>query len=229
MSETALSRTALLKLVLSRYVLGFLVLCLLFFVPAGTLNYWEAWVYLAVLFVPMTFMLVYLLRNDPQLLERRMRMREKEHAQRLVIRLSFLWFPLAFVLPGLDRRWEWSQAPTWLVLAADLLVFLGYGVFMLVLRENSYASRTVQVEQGQKVISSGPYAVVRHPMYSGAILMYLASPLALGSYWAVLPALLIVPILVARALNEEKVLLRDLPGYKDYTQKTVYRLAPGIW
>ncbi len=229
MSDTTPSRTELLRLVLSRYVMGLLALCLLFFLPAGTLDYWEAWVYLAVLFTPMSFLLVYLLRNDPELLERRMRMREREREQRLIIKLSYLWFPLAFLLPGLDRRWEWSQVPTWLVLGADILVFLGYSLFMLVLRENSYASRTVQVEQGQRVISSGPYALVRHPMYSGSILMYVASPLALGSYWAVLPALVIIPILVARIMNEEKVLLRELPGYEEYTRKTVYRLVPGIW
>jgi protein-S-isoprenylcysteine O-methyltransferase Ste14 len=229
MNNATLSRTELLRLVLSRYVMGFLALCLLFFLPAGTLDYWEAWVYLAVLFTPMAFALVYLVRNDPELLERRMRMREREREQKLIIRLSYLWFLLAFLLPGLDRRWDWSQVPTALVIVADVLVLLGYGLFLLVLRENSYASRTVQVEQGQRVISSGPYAMVRHPMYTGLIVLYVASPLALGSYWAVLPALVIIPILVARIINEEKVLRRELPGYEEYTRKTVYRLVPGIW
>ena len=158
-----------------------------------------------------------------------MRMREREREQRLIIKVAYLWFLLAFILPGLDWRWGWSAVPTWLVIVADMLVLAGYGIFLLVLRENRYASRTVQVEQGQRVISSGPYAIVRHPMYIGSMLMYLASPLALGSYWAMLPALLIIPILVARIINEEKVLLRELPGYEEYTRKTVYRLVPGIW
>jgi len=229
MSNTQLSRAALLKIVLTRYILGFLALCLVFFLPAGTLNYWQAWVYLAVLFIPMAFALIYLFVKDRALLERRMSLHEREHEQSLIIKLSYLWFLLAFVLPGLDQRWGWSQVPTWLVIVADVLVFAGYCIFVWVLRENSYASRTVQVEQGQKVVSSGPYALVRHPMYTGSVLMYMASPLALGSYWAILPTLLIVPILVARIINEEKVLLRDLPGYADYQRKTPYRLAPGIW
>jgi len=229
MSNTQLSRAALLKIVLTRYILGFLALCLVFFLPAGTLNYWQAWVYLAVLFIPMAFALIYLFVKDRALLERRMSLHEREHEQSLIIKLSYLWFLLAFVLPGLDQQWGWSQVPTWLVIVADVLVFAGYCIFVWVLRENSYASRTVQVEQGQKVVSSGPYALVRHPMYTGSVLMYMASPLALGSYWAILPTLLIVPILVARIINEEKVLLRDLPGYADYQRKTPYRLAPGIW
>ena len=158
-----------------------------------------------------------------------MQTREWEPAQRRIIGLSLLWFILAFVLPGLDQRWGWSDVPVPVVIAADLLVLLGYGLIILVFRENQYASRTVQVEQGQQVIRSGPYARVRHPMYLGAILMYLASPLALGSYWALLPALLVVPILVARIANEEKVLERDLPGYREYEQDVRYRLLPGIW
>lgn len=229
MAQDTLSRPALMRLVYTRLLMAIPVLLLVLFLPAGTLDYWEAWVYLAVLFIPMFAVLAYLLRNDPALLERRLRMRERQRAQRLIIGLSFLWFLLAFTLPGLDRRWGWSEVPVWLVILADVLVFVGYSLFTLVLRENSYAARTIQVEQGQKVISSGPYAVVRHPMYTAAMLMYVASPLALGSYWAMLPAALIIPILVARIINEEKVLLRELPGYEDYTHKTHYRLIPGIW
>lgn len=201
----------------------------LFFIPAGTLAYWEAWVYLAVILIPMFFALRYLLKNDPQLLERRMQMREKETAQQRVIKVSLLYFLLAFILPGLDQRWGWSDVPVWVVIVADLIVLLGYAIIVMVFRENQYAARTVQVEEGQKVISTGPYAVVRHPMYVGVVLMYLASPLALGSYWALLPALLIIPILVARINNEEQVLERDLNGYREYQQVTKYRLLPRIW
>jgi protein-S-isoprenylcysteine O-methyltransferase Ste14 len=158
-----------------------------------------------------------------------MQMREREHAQRRIISLSLLWFVLAFVLPGLDRRFGWSDVPMPVVIAADLLVLLGYGLIVLVFRENQYASRTVRVEQGQRVITTGPYAWVRHPMYLGVTVMYLASPVALGSWWALLPALLIVPILVARILNEEQVLERELPGYREYEQRTRRRLVPGVW
>jgi protein-S-isoprenylcysteine O-methyltransferase Ste14 len=201
----------------------------IFFIPAGTLAYWEAWVYMAVLLIPMAFVLRYFLRNNPEFLERRMQMRERESAQRRIIGLSFLWFALTFLLPGLDRRFGWSDVPLPVVIAADLLVLLGYGLIFLVFRENQYASRTVRVEQGQQVISSGPYTLVRHPMYLGTLVMYLASPIALGSYWALIPALLIVPILVARIVNEEKVLERELSGYAEYRQTTSHRLLPGIW
>jgi protein-S-isoprenylcysteine O-methyltransferase Ste14 len=201
----------------------------MFFLPAGTFAYWEAWAYLAILFIPMFFVLRYLLKNEPELLERRMRMREKEAKQKLIIKLSYLYFLLAFLLPGFDKRFEWSNVPVVLVIAADILVLLGYGMIFLVFRENRYASRIIEVEQEQKVISSGPYAIVRHPMYLGVSIMYIFSPLALGSYWAMIPSLLIIPLLVVRIRNEESVLVRELKGYQEYLQKTKYRFFPGIW
>lgn len=224
-----LSQAELTRKVYGRAVLAVPVLWAILFVPAGTLDYWEAWVYLAILLIPMFLVFRYLLKNDPRLLERRMQMREKEEAQRRIIKFSSLYFLVAFMLPGFDRRWGWSDVPPAVVVAADLLVMLGYSVFVLVLRENQYASRIVEVEQGQKVISTGPYAFVRHPMYLGVMVMYLASPLALGSYWALLPALLIIPTLVARIINEEKLLDGELAGYPQYKQVTRYRLVPGIW
>jgi protein-S-isoprenylcysteine O-methyltransferase Ste14 len=205
------------------------VLAAVLFIPAGTLAYREAWVYLGALLIPFAFVVGWFLRTNPAFLERRMRMREQEGAQRRIVGLSWLWFLLAFVLPGLDYRLGWSDVPVPVVFAADLVVLLGYGLIVLVFRENQYASRTVQVDQGQQVISSGPYALVRHPMYLGAMLMYLASPLALGSYWALIPALAIIPILVARIANEEEVLARDLPGYREYQQRISHRLLPGVW
>jgi protein-S-isoprenylcysteine O-methyltransferase Ste14 len=217
------------KRVYIRILLVVPVLFAVFFIPAGTLDYWQAWVYLAVLLIPFAFVVRYFVKHNPDFLERRMQMRERESAQRRIIGLSFVWFILTFVLPGLDRRFGWSDVAVPVVIAADLLVLLGYGVIVLVFRENQYAGRTVRVEQGQQVITTGPYAMVRHPMYLGAMLMYLASPVALGSWWALIPALLIVPILVARIANEEQVLERDLPGYREYRQRTRYRLLPGIW
>jgi protein-S-isoprenylcysteine O-methyltransferase Ste14 len=207
----------------------FLGLGLIFFVPAGTLDYWEAWVYCAVLLVPCVFVLTYLLRKDPELLARRIRLNEKEPAQRRIIRASSLIFFTGFLIPGLDHRYGWSDIPVEAVLAANVLVIVGYALVFLVFKENPFASRVVEVEPDQRVISSGPYALVRHPMYLGTSIMWLATPIALGSYWA-LPVFLLLPIvLVYRIMNEEEVLLRELPGYREYTHKVRYRLIPGIW
>lgn len=222
-------RKYLLKMVFSRVGIAIPVIIAILFLPAGTLNYWEAWVYLVVLFTPMIFTLRYLLKNSPELLERRMKFREERGAQKWIVSLSAIVIILAFILPGFDRRFEWSQVPTWLVLAADGCVLLGYMLIIWVFRTNRYASRVIEVAEKQQVISSGPYALVRHPMYVGTILMYALSPLALGSYWAVLPGLLIIPTLVARILNEEQSLVDDLAGYREYMQRVRYRLFPGIW
>jgi protein-S-isoprenylcysteine O-methyltransferase Ste14 len=216
MSDLHLSRKQLLRLVLLRFGLGFLILGAMFFIPAGTLKYWEAWAWLAALIIPMFVILVYLMRNDPALLERRMR--------------TLIVFGVAFIIPGLDFRFGWSHVPLWLELLSLLLVEMGYVYILRVFRENSYASRVVEVSQGQKVIDTGPYAFVRHPMYLGAIVLYAATPLALGSYWALLVVWLMIPILtILRIPNEEEVLKRELPGYAEYMQKVRYRLVPGIW
>ena len=229
MRNTALSTGELLKLVVPRFTLGFLALGALFFIPAGTLNYWQAWMYLIGLLILMLFIVTYMIRHDPDLLERRMRMREREPQQKIVILLSWIYVLIVFTLPGLDQRFGWSQMPPAVAIAAEVLVLAGYGFVFLVFRENRYASRIIEVEVGQQVIRSGPYALVRHPMYLGVTVMYLFSPLALGSYRAALPALLVLPLLAARIHNEEAVLARDLPGYPDYVQETHYRLVPGVW
>jgi len=228
-TETHLTRSALTRMVLVRYLEALLLLSAMFFLSAGTLAYWEAWLYLAILFIPMAFVMAYLLKNDPELLERRMRFREKETAQKRIIYLSWVWFLLAFLLPGFDYRFGWSDVPVIVVLASALLVLLGYGIVVWVFRENSYASRVIEVTEQQQVIDSGPYALLRHPMYLGAIVMYIFSPLALGSWWAMIPALAIIPVLVMRIQNEEALLLRDLPGYAAYRSKVRYRILPGVW
>ena len=229
MGSNQLKRGELMERVCLRTLLAIFGLSGMFFLPAGTFAYWEAWVYLAVLFIPMVLVLVYLIRYNPELLERRMRMKEKEGKQKLIVQLSFLYFLLTFLIPGFDKRFEWSHVPTGVVVLADILVLVGYSMFFLVLRENRYASRIIEVVQGQKVISTGPYALVRHPMYLGMSLMYISSPVALGSYWAIIPSLLIIPLLVARIRNEEGVLIKELEGYQEYLQKTKFRLFPGIW
>ena len=223
------SLKSLFKVAISRFALAFLVLGVMFFLPAGTINYWEAWVYLLVLFVPVALMVRYLFKHDPELLERRMRFRETQKTQKMVVAFSWLSFLPSFILPGFDKRFHWSNVPPPVIIIADVLVLLGYLIVALVFKANSYASRIVEVEKGQKVISTGPYAFVRHPMYSGMVILYSFSPLALGSYWAVIPALLIIPLLVARINGEEEELKANLEGYREYMAKTKYRLVPGVW
>lgn len=201
----------------------------MFFLPAGTLDYWQAWLYMATLFTPVVALGTYLALRDPELLERRMRTRETELRQQRVLRWAVVFFVVGFLVPGFDRRFGWSQVPVGVVIAADLVVLLGYALFVRVLLANRYASRVVEVMPDQPVIRSGPYAVVRHPMYVAVLMIWLASPIALGSWWGVLPLLVIVPILVLRIADEEALLRRDLPGYAAYCDAVRYRLLPGIW
>jgi len=229
MATRHLSRTDLLRTVLVRFGGLLLVLGIMLFLPAGTLAYWHAWLYLAILLTPMAGVLAWLLRNDPALLERRMHTRERGHIPQLELWLSIVWVGAAFLVPGFDFRFDWSDVPVWLVLVACGLVLVGYGIFFLVLRENSYASRVVEVAEGQRVIDTGPYAIVRHPMYVGVLLMYVFSPLALGSYWAMLSGVLMFYLLVKRILREEKMLAAELEGYSAYKNEVRYRLLPGVW
>jgi protein-S-isoprenylcysteine O-methyltransferase Ste14 len=229
MQNPQISQSEVIKLVVKRLLIGIPALFIILFLPAGTFAYWEAWVYLVILLIPMTLVMAYFIKKAPEFLAHRMKFREKEPEQKLIIKLSYIPFLLAFILPGLDKRFGWSDVPIPLIVAADMCVFMGYLFIMLVFKENQYASRIIEVQKGQKVIQNGPYHVVRHPMYLGAIVMYTASPLALGSYWAIIPALFIIPILIARIINEEGVLTKELAGYSEYKQKTRYRLIPGIW
>ncbi len=162
---------------------------LLFFVPAGSIRYWQAWVYCGILFIPAIGICAYFLKSKPELLERRLRMKEKEKPQKLIVKLSFIGFLIAWVLPGLDHRFNWSSVPFAVVIIADVMVFSGYMFCFFVFKENEYASRIIEVEKGQRVISTWPYSIVRHPMYLSVITMYLFSPLALGSGWALLVVL----------------------------------------
>jgi len=212
-----------------RLIMSVIIMGVLFFIPAGSWGYLEAWVYIAVVFIPMVGVFVYLLKKDPLLLERRMQAKEKKNRQQTIIRLTWPFFLLLFLIPGFDFRYGWSQvaAPIWI--AADGVVFCGYMLFFRVLLENSYASRIIEVAREQHVIDTGPYAVIRHPMYLAVIVMYGASPMALGSWWAMPPILPIIVLIICRIIDEEKVLLRELPGYAEYVDKVRYRLLPRIW
>ena len=221
--------SALKKKIITKFAMLPIFLGIFLFFPAGSFKFWEAWIYCAVLFLPMVFLVTYFLKKNPDLLERRSRWREKEKEQRVIIMLSSIIFLIGFIIPGLDYRFNWSEVPAYLVIMADTFVFLGYFIFFLVLKENSYASRIIEIKKGQKVISTGPYAVVRHPMYSGVMLMFLATPIALGSFWALIPFLSLPILLVFRILNEERVLLKEFAGYKEYYQKVRYRLIPFIY
>lgn len=217
------------KIVLKILLLYPVFIGLILFLPAGSFRFWEAWVYAVVLLIPMMITVTYLAKNDPALLERRMRLKEKEEKQKKIVHLFRLPFLLGYLIPGFDYRFNWSEVPTILVVIANLVVFLGYLLVFRVFRENTYTSRIVEVEKNQKVISTGPYAIVRHPMYVGSILMFQFTPLALGSWWAFLAFAFLPVVLVIRILDEERLLKRDLPGYPEYCQKVRYRLIPYIW
>ncbi len=212
-----------------RLVIGMPVIGLLFFWPAGTFNYWQAWLWLAILFLPLMGMFLYLIKRDPALLERRVRTGETRPEQRRIIALSSLYLIFIFLVPGFDKRFGWSSVPVWLILLADVFVLVAFLLNFLVIRVNSYASRVVEIQEGQKVITTGPYALVRHPMYTSIILIMLATPIALGSTWGVLPNIPFIFLLAARAKNEEELLVDELTGYREYMQQTRYRLFPGIW
>jgi protein-S-isoprenylcysteine O-methyltransferase Ste14 len=202
------------------------------FVAAGTVRYWEAWVYLAVFVGASTLTTLDLLKRDPALLERRMKggpAAEKEASQRVIMLLASLGFVSLLVIPALDRRFGWSSLPLYLVIAGDLLVMVGFYFILLVYRENTYAAATIRVEAGQRVISSGPYGVVRHPMYASAMLYLIGTPLALGSWWGFAALAAVLPSLIWRLLDEERLLAKDLPGYREYQQRVRYRLIPSLW
>jgi protein-S-isoprenylcysteine O-methyltransferase Ste14 len=212
-----------------RFAAGVLLLGILLFVPAGSLNWPEAWLLMALLFLPMLVAGIVLMVKNPALLARRLNSRESEPAQRQVVALSALMFVAAFVTAGLNKRFGWIVMPRWSELVAAALFLMGFLMYGEVLRENEYLSRTVEVAEGQRVVDTGLYGVVRHPMYAATLLMFLSMPLVLGSPVS-LAIMLIYPVLIVRRIrNEEELLKRDLPGYGEYMQKVKYRLIPGIW
>jgi len=202
------------------------------FLSAGTLDYWQAWVFLLAYFAPSLAVVVYLAKSSPELLERRMTggpRYEKEPAQKIIVSIVSVGFVALILVPALDRRFGWSQTPAAVALAGDALVLLGWLAMFLVLRENPWAASTIEVAKGQRVVSSGPYALMRHPMYAGALFMLCGIPIALGSWRGLLPLALIFPALIWRLLDEEKFLENNLPEYAEYKAKVRWRLIPSIW
>ena len=209
-----------------------LVMGALIFGAASDLRFWQGWAFLAVFFAASALITQYLIANDPALLERRVKggpTAETEPTQRLIMVFMSLGFVALIVVPGLDHRFGWSQAPAVLPLAGGALMAVGFFVVFLVFKANSFASSTVGVAEGQSLVSTGPYAVVRHPMYAGALIYLLGTPLALGSYWGLAVLALMTPILIWRLVDEERVLDERLPGYSDYKRKVHYRLLPGVY
>jgi protein-S-isoprenylcysteine O-methyltransferase Ste14 len=217
---------------LKTLVVGVGVLGLLLFLPAGTLNYWQAWALIAVFVLGSNAIGIYLGVHDPELLERRKQagpQAETRPAQKIIVIVLIAGLVGMFVLSALDHRFGWSEVPTPMSLAGDVLAAIGLYITFLVVKENTFSAANIKVFKDQKVISTGPYAIVRHPMYSGTLLLTLASPLALGSWWGFLPVLLVIPMLVWRILDEEKLLNAELPRYSDYARRVRYRLVPLGW
>lgn len=213
-------------------VIGIIVLLALLFIPAGTLKYWQGWAYAAVAIIASGAYTIYLAKYDQALLKRRSEAgisHEKEPAQKVIISFFFAAFIALVVLPPLDVRFGWSNLPWYVSVFGDALVVVSFYIFYLVSKVNSYAAANVRVEEGQKVIDTGMYGWVRHPMYFGALFLIVGTPLALGSWWTLLLIPLFMPVLYFRIANEEKVLLRDLQGYAEYRQKVRYRLIPRIF
>jgi protein-S-isoprenylcysteine O-methyltransferase Ste14 len=208
------------------------VMGLLLFAPAGTVRYWQAWVYLATFTGASAMMTAYLLRKDRALLERRMHggpTGETRPAQRFIMLWTSIGFIALLVVPALDHRFRWSAVSPAVVIAGDALVAIGFSLIARVYRENTFTSATIEIAANQRVVSTGPYAIVRHPMYASALLYLAGSPLALGSYWGLVPLVTMVPFLVWRLVDEERMLSSQLPGYAEYQKRVPYRLVPFVW
>lgn len=208
---------------------GIVLIGLLLFLPAGTWTYWQAWLLIGLLFFPMTCVGVWLLVTSPELLAKRLIHKEQEKTQKHVVALSGLMFIGGFVVCGLDRRFGWSDMPVWTVVVAAVLFLLGYALYTEVMRENAYLSRTIEIQDNQELIHTGAYGIVRHPMYSATLLMFLATPVILGSWWGLLVFAVYPALIIKRISNEEQVLAKGLKGYIDYQKEVRWRLIPWVW
>lgn len=214
---------------ITKFTAGVILLALLLFLPAGTIHYPGGWLLMGILFIPMFLAGLVMMAKDPNLLRSRLNAKEQQKDQDLVIKLSGLMFLVGFVLAGLDFRFGWSRLPGWVNILGAVLFLTAYALYAEVLRENTWLSRTIEVQEGQTVVSTGLYGIVRHPMYAVTLLLFLSMPLVLGSVPAFLVFLAYPAIIARRIRNEEEVLKRDLPGYGEYLQKVRWRLIPYIW
>ena len=214
---------------LSKFLIGFIIICMLLFIPAGTLDYPNGWLFIALLFIPMFFAGIIMLFKSPDLLRRRLNAKEEEDEQKTVILVSGIIFLLAFILAGLNFRFRWFKLPTLVIIIASAIFLLAYLMYAEVLRENEYLSRTVEVSENQKVVDSDLYGIVRHPMYTSTIFLFLSMPLVLDSIFSFIVMLVYPIIIIFRIRNEEKVLENELIGYKEYKEKVRYKLIPYLW
>ena len=214
---------------ISKYLLGVILVGVILFLPAWSFSYWNAWLFMGILFVPMFIAGIIMLGKNPELLQKRLDAKEKEAEQKSIVALSGLMFLAAFIVAGLDWRFGWTNMPSWVVWVATGLFLLSYLLYAEVLRENTYLSRTIEVQEDQKVIDTGLYGIVRHPMYMATLVLFLSMPLVLGSLYSFIIMLVYIPIIAKRIRNEEKVLEEGLPGYKEYKQKVKYKVIPFIW
>ena len=212
-----------------KFLSGLLLVGALLFLPAGTWDYWQAWLLIGILFVPMFVAGLVLMKKNPDLLRKRLNAKEEQAEQKTVIALSGLMFLAAFLLAGLNRRFGWCVLPAWASWAAAAVFLLAYALYAEVLRENAYLSRTIEVQEGQKVVDTGLYGIVRHPMYAVTLFLFLSMPLVLACPYSFAVMLVYIPIIVKRIRNEEDVLEEGLAGYAEYKQRVKYRLVPGIW
>lgn len=214
---------------LIKFTVGLLLVGALLFLPAGSFAYMNAWLFIGILFLPMLVLGTVLLIKSPALLEKRLGIKEKENTQKGVVAISGLLFVAGFVVAGLDFRFGWSEMPIWVVIVASVILLISYVLYAEVMRENAYLSRTVEVQENQKVIDTGLYGIVRHPMYAVTVWLFLAIPLVLGSWWAFLCFLPYVAVIAVRVCNEERVLEDGLSGYTEYKKRVKYRIFPFVW
>ena len=219
----------LLKRLLIRFGFTVIIVGGLVFATAGSFRYWNGWLFMAALFGPMMPVVVYLYVRHRTLLEKRLTLREKQKEQKAYVKLSLLWFLVTFALPGFDYRLGWSDVPVWLVVASAVVIIIGYVLFIVAMVQNSFASRVIELQAEQRVIDTGLYSLVCHPMYMAASLMYAPCPLVLGSYYALIPTILLPLLLAFRIQNEEKLLRGGLAGYSEYANRVRYRLIPFVW
>ena len=214
---------------ITKFTCGLLLVGLLIFLPAGTIRYTYGWLFVGLLFIPMLIAGFVMVRKAPEFLKKRLDAKEKQSAQKGVVAFSGLMFIAGFVVAGLDFRFGWSDISSWVVITASVLFLVAYVLYAEVMRENAYLSRTVKVEEGQTVVDTGLYGIVRHPMYAVTILLFLMIPLILGSWYALIAFAFYPAIIIVRLKDEEALLTKELPGYAEYKQKVKYRIIPFIW